>query len=344
MSNKTRFVLIHIICSTAFLSLPVFSGPGPGGFLEKLQSAAVLRNLVGYAFALLFFYIHYFWLIPRLYFKRRYGWYFFWILICFVFLTFHPNPFQGDFPPTLPDTFVGQNPALPPPAGPDIFGAVRHNLLRFSLVFFISLLLKTNEQWRETEREKTEAELSFLKAQVNPHFLFNTLNGIYSLAIEKSDDTAEAIAQLSGMMRYVTSEAGNDRVPLERELEYLTNYIELQKIRFDRTVNLDFKISGSHIGKKIAPLILITFIENAFKYGVNPEEDSTIFISIDISSDNLTMEVENKIVQVRPAKEAATSLGIENTRHRLEYMYPDKHDLVIEKRGMHFYVLLKIKL
>ena len=345
MTNRTRLVLIHIICSSAFLLLPFFPGQGEQTFAERLQDNGALRDFSGYVFALLFFYINYFLLIPRLYFKRKYLWYLLTILVCFIFLVNHPNFFSGAPPPKPPEQF--ENPAFNnPPKRPNsgLLGGVQHNLFRFSLAFFISLFLKINERWRQTEEEKTQAELSFLKAQVNPHFLFNTLNGIYALALDKSDSTPDAIAKLSGMMRYITSQSGNDRVPLEKELEYLSNYIELQKIRFDNTVQLEYKLNYTNKGQKIAPLILITFIENAFKYGVNPEEESAIKISIDIHDNILKLFVENKIVQVQPAKVAATSLGIDNTRDRLEYMYPDRHKLSIEEKDKHFYVSLEINL
>lgn len=348
MSNQTRLVLLHILSGVAFLSLPVLFSPGHGSLAERIGESGYVRDLFGYAFALLFFYLNYLILIPKFYFKRKYGWYSFLVLCSFVLLMYHPYIAPKKQGPPQNEMIGNNRPPAPPNGGPggelDIFGDIQHNLLRFSLVFLISLLLKTNERWRKTEQEKTEAELSFLKAQVNPHFLFNTLNGIYSLAIEKSDNTADAVARLSGMMRFVTSEAGNDFVSLEKELNYLTNYIELQKIRFGNTVDLTVEIKGSTIGKKITPLILITFIENAFKYGVNPEEDSFIKISIEIIGNNLSLKVVNKIVQVQPAKVAATSLGIENTRQRLEYIYPGQYDLNIEEKENLFSVFLNIKL
>ncbi|MCI5082151.1 MAG: sensor histidine kinase [Saprospiraceae bacterium] len=183
-----------------------------------------------------------------------------------------------------------------------------------------------------------------MKAQINPHFLFNTLNGIYSLALEKSDVTANAIAQLSGMMRYITSEAGTDFVPLEKELNYIQNYIELQKIRFGNTVLLDFQIHNQSKNQKIAPLILITFIENAFKYGVNPEEESHILIQITIENAKLEMQIINKKVEIQPAKATATSLGIINTQKRLEYLYPGQYDLSIKEKDHHYHVFLNLNL
>ena len=130
-------------------------------------------------------------------------------------------------------------------------------------------MLKINSRLKLAEKEKVNAELSYLKAQINPHFLFNTLNSIYSLAIEKSDYTATAVVKLSSMMRYVITDASHKFVPLEKEINYISNYIELQKLRIDSSIKLMYTVTGDISDKKIAPLVLISFIENAFKYGVN---------------------------------------------------------------------------
>jgi sensor histidine kinase YesM len=199
-----------------------------------------------------------------------------------------------------------------------------------------------SEQWKRTRKEKLQAELSYLKAQINPHFLFNTLNSIYALAIDKSDHTATAVVKLSGMMRYVLSEAHRDLVSLQKELEYISGYIELQRLRLDDSVQLHFAITGEVRDLRIAPLILIPFVENAFKYGVNPEEDSNISIGIDITGDELHLSVLNHKVTVQPAEESG--LGISNTRHRLSLLYPGQHDLHISDTPESFFVSLNMKL
>lgn len=217
-----------------------------------------------------------------------------------------------------------------------------HQFFLFAATLLLSLTIKINGRWRKTEKEKLNAELSYLKAQINPHFLFNTLNSIYSLSIIKSDKTSEAVVKLSGMMRYVLSEAHQERVPLDKEIMYITHYIELQQIRLGNTVQLEYTVQGDMIGKEIAPLILISFVENAFKHGVNAEENSAISIQLKAEVDHFYMEVKNNKVKSVISIEEESGLGIENTKNRLNLLYPNKHELNIQDDGKQFSVILKI--
>jgi sensor histidine kinase YesM len=214
----------------------------------------------------------------------------------------------------------------------------------FVIVLFCALLLKTNQRWRKLQQEKLETELSYLKAQINPHFLFNTLNSIYSLAIEKSDYTATAVVKLSGMMRYIISESHKNFVSLEKEVNYINDYIELQKFRLGGTVEIQYSLQGNYNRKEIAPLILITFVENAFKYGVNPEQHSKILVRIDIENDSLILAIENNKVTTSQEKIEASGLGISNTRNRLEMLYPGKYKLNINDGVEKFKVHLEVTL
>lgn len=207
-----------------------------------------------------------------------------------------------------------------------------------------SFLLRIHFRWKKAEQEKTDTELSYLKAQINPHFLFNTLNSIYSLAITKSNNTPDAIVKLSGLMRYVITDASHDFVPLEKEINYITDYIELQKIRLDDTVAVKYEIKGNVKGKQIAPLILIAFIENAFKHGVNPEEESAIDISVTIEGDSLLLAVRNNKVTHLQDGEVVNGMGIENATSRLQLLYPAKHTLEIQNQSTFFKVELTIDL
>lgn len=127
--------------------------------------------------------------------------------------------------------------------------------------FFLSLLLRINKQLKESEEEKLKAEVSYLKAQINPHFLFNTLNSLYALTIEKSDYAPDAVIKLSNMMRYVVTESTNDFVSLEREISYISDFIDMQRLRISDENKLEYIIKGDTKGRKIAPLVIIPFIE-----------------------------------------------------------------------------------
>ena len=202
-------------------------------------------------------------------------------------------------------------------------------ILQFLLIFIISFLLRISQRLNDIGSQKLKAEVQYLKAQINPHFLFNTLNSLYALALEKSDAAPEAILKLSAMMRYIVTESDRDAVPLEEELGYIKNYISLQRLRMDDAVSLTFIISGKPAGKSISPMLLIPFIDNAFKYGVNPERESEISISVNIGDADLVLNVKNNKVYACLPDEEKSETGMENTRKRLEYLYPNKYRLHI---------------
>jgi LytS/YehU family sensor histidine kinase len=228
--------------------------------------------------------------------------------------------------------------------GHHFFFDISHNFFMLLMIIFFSLTIKIRNRWRKAEKERLNAELSYLKAQINPHFLFNTLNSIYSLAIEKSDYTPTAVVKLSGMMRYVITDAARDFVALEKEVNYIRDFVDLQKIRFGETVDVDFTVSGDKLGKKIAPLLLIAFIENAFKYGVNPEEKSEIYVSIQVFDSKITLIVRNKKVNSLANGDLSSKVGIENTMSRLNLIYANKYKLNFDDSENEYKVELTIEL
>lgn len=245
MKNKTGQVLLHITGCIAFLSLPVLLSPDVSWNFHFIKLPPFQKDFLSYTFILLFFYLNYFLLIPALYFKEKYFFYFICIISCYAVLSLVPDILmpgnhRAQMPPP-PEHFNGNAPPGGPPPLPGPYFTIRRleYLFQFSIVFILSALIRINNRLRQTEKEKVSAELSYLKAQINPHFLFNTLNSIYSSAIqENADATANAVVKLSGMMRYVISEAHNDFVSLEKEITYISDYIELQKIRLGDTARV----------------------------------------------------------------------------------------------------------
>jgi LytS/YehU family sensor histidine kinase len=221
---------------------------------------------------------------------------------------------------------------------------MRQNIFLFVAILFASLAYRINDQWKQVKKEKLQAELSYLKAQINPHFLFNTLNSIYSLALLKSNKTPEAIVKLSSMMRYVMHEATEKYVSLESELNYIQSYIDLQKIRLDETVSVVYDTEIEVDEKKIAPLILIPFIENAFKHGVNPEVNSSIIITLKTKEDTLTLYVYNLKVPHSEYLETKSGYGLANAKQQLNLLYPDKHSLYLQNEADYFSVSLTLDL
>lgn len=339
MKIKTGEILIHILGCVTFLALPILFRPGSMENFHLFEDPRALTDFISYILLIGFFYLNFFVFVPTLYFRRKYFFFAGVTVVAFLIIAFFPDSIVP---------FERMNESFPPPPRPPggtlFLFEIGNVLFLFLIVFFLSLILRINQRWRQSEKEKLGAELSYLKAQINPHFLFNTLNSVYSLAIEKSDKTASAIIKLSSMMRYVINEAHFPLVSLEKEVNYIRSYIDLQRIRFGDAVSLRFDVNGQIQGLQIAPLILIPFIENAFKYGVNAEENSDIKIIITVSQRTLLMMVSNNKVAVRENDENKSGLGIGNTKSRLHLLYPGRHTLVIEDNQSNFVVSLEMEL
>jgi sensor histidine kinase YesM len=207
----------------------------------------------------------------------------------------------------------------------------------------INQWLRSEQRNKEIANEKLQAELSFLKAQINPHFLFNTLNNIYALASSQSELTAPAVMKLSSIMRYVLTEARNDLVPLEKEIQFTTHYIELQKMRLTDRSSIDFTVMGDPLGRQIAPLLLLPFVENAFKYGISTRERSPIRILLEIKKDSMYFSVTNlKHINTSLKMADNTGIGIHNTQRRLDLLYEHRYGLTIDDGPAEFTVHLNI--
>lgn len=218
-----------------------------------------------------------------------------------------------------------------------------------SFIVFISLIKFTidrfvlENQKRELENEKLNAELNYLKAQINPHFLFNTLHNLNYLSQIKSDQATEVILKLSNIMRYMIYESNKPKVTLAKEISYIQDYLDLEAIRLNKAFDLRFNISRVDQQLEIVPLILIPLVENAFKHGISDQELKN-WIQIDLQSEGkrLTFNVENSIKKKEMAKEEASGFGLNNLRRRLTLSYPKKHQLIIEESKDDFKVNLKL--
>lgn len=218
------------------------------------------------------------------------------------------------------------------------------SLLHFSKSWF--LYKESETKLAKTQKEKLEAELDALKNQINPHFLFNSLNSIYSLVLKKNDQAPEALIKLSDTMRYIIYESNHDKVPLGLEIEFINNYIELQKLRMSSKDTLDFNITGEITDQKIAPLLMIPIIENCFKYGIKGDTQSSfVSIELDIRENMLSLLTINNIGVIdHVEKNKARGTGLANLKKRLALIYDNQHRLTIDKTDDKFIVNLKIDL
>lgn len=219
----------------------------------------------------------------------------------------------------------------------------------------LSTLLELSKTWfnrKETEleiarlhEEKTKSELKALQAQINPHFLFNSLNMIYGEAMRKTEKAPEMILKLSDILRYVVDNMNRTEVLLSDEIEYIRKFIDLQKERLSNPDRVIFSSSGDHESLKISPLILITFIENAFKHGSVSGLNERIEIAVSVEEKVLTLKVQNAINNIEVVNESAsTGQGLNNTRMRLDMVYKDKYNLVVNNNDSLFKSELTIDL
>jgi two-component system LytT family sensor kinase len=221
----------------------------------------------------------------------------------------------------------------------------------FIIVFGLSIAYFFLKEWSRVEKMRSElaavqldTEVKFLKSQVNPHFLFNTLNNLFSMAQKRgNDDLADGISKLSGMMRYMIYESNEENVPLRKEIEYLDNCILLNKLRYaDNEAKVLFAYPEQTEGILIAPMLFIPFVENAFKHGVAIGRSSQIDISIFVANKQLTFSCENTIYSVKKMDDEVSGIGLENVKRRLDLLYPGKYGLFIKTDDNRYIVNLGI--
>jgi len=337
LNSKSFTIGIHVIIWLAFMLLPIVFIESEEGKIRFVQIGWFLLLLIaGY------FYLNYFYLIPKLLFQKKIILYILFlaaglgiiILLSETYFYFletafshrpHHRHFFGRF------SFIPLTPAL--------------------VAFAVSSSIKITSEWfinerqkKEMEAEKLSSELAFLKSQINPHFLFNILNNICSLARKKSDDTENAIIKLSQIMRYMLQDSQNEKVDLEKEIEYLQNYIELQRLRISDQVKIEFLIEGRTDSIMLEPLLLIPFVENAFKHGISYLENSEIIIQVKVEINTLFFRIENKIVKnIKESVPRESGIGLKNVIRRLELLYPGKHKILITDNGELYIVELKIQ-
>ncbi|MCW0482751.1 sensor histidine kinase [Gaoshiqia sediminis] len=306
------------------------------GLTPDIMLRALIINL-GFAVAV---YTNFYLLIPRLLKKKNYIFYVFWLIITLsassliiISLFFLLN--QQAFSKHLFSTHFFTSAA---------YVAIT------SLAKFVTDWIELQDislRYHKVEREKLEAELNTLKSQINPHFLFNSLNNIYSLSLMNSDKTPQLILKLSDLMRHVLYESRENFIPLKREIEFVRNFIELQRIRLNEKTDIRFNLKGDISNQKIIPLIFEPFIDNAFKHGPRSfSEQAFIHIFITIEGKQLLFEVENSCDCQEPEKQGtAHGIGLANVRQRLAYLYKnEEYDLDISKKANIFTVRLKLML
>lgn len=325
------------LCGLLFYPFLTESRTLPYSLMAKLLSAMAL------------FYLNYYYLVPKILLKGR-MWHYILLSVAvlltiglFTSIAFPPLP-PNDFPRL--EAHMRQRGGN----GPGGFRLFMMSTFIFAVTYIFSTMLKVYTEWQKNEdlrklveKEKIQSELQFLKTQLSPHFLFNSLNTIYSLSVKQSPDTSEAVINLSELMRYMLYEADKKLVPLGKELEYIKSYVALQRLRLSDGEDVFLKISGEERGKFVPPLLFISFIENAFKYGTDYNGKTFVKINLLVNQESIHLQVINTIGTYR-AKTKSSGVGLENVKNRLNYLYPNSHVLQINNDGKTYEVNLTLNL
>lgn len=327
MKNKHVRLVFEILLWIGFITFPLILFPTIQPYVDQgVINPPTIGIIITHSLLLIFYYFNYYYALPRFYFKRKYKVYFPLVFIClFILLLIMFSNEEFNPLPSPPFKYVKTAFAI------SIF-------LRFMMMFLLSLGFATYRRLIITEEEKLKSEISYLKAQINPHFLFNTLNSIYALTVKKSESAPESITKLAAIMRYVITDAAQDVVELEKEINYVSAYIELEKLRITNKVNLQYTVTGNFTGKKISPLIFIPLIENAFKHGVSTSQECNITIQITINSNIFNLVIQNS--KTKSDNKQSNGLGISNVKQRLNLLYGGKHELNIHDSEKDFKVNL----
>ncbi len=200
-----------------------------------------------------------------------------------------------------------------------------------AVVWNVQDAFKKEKENKLLRQEKNQAELAFLKTQINPHFLYNTLNYLYAQAYPVSEKLAEAILKLSEMMRYMLHESPDGQVELQKELDYLRSFIDIFRLRFEDRFFVNFTVEGEVGGQRVASLLLIPLVENAFKHGIADDPAAPILIDLQVAGPQLTFTVSNHIHKGQ--KDLTTGIGLANIRRRLALLYPNRHQLTVQNDG-----------
>lgn len=335
ISLKKITITLHIVIWSVILLLPYIVSSAANGY--RIGSLPGLFFTISGVIHMAIFYIHALVLYPRLW-NRRYWWLYFPAVFLLVFLSF-PLKYAimlHWFPDVVRDLaaykFV---------FGPSV------GIYIISLVYCrVTDMLRAERRQKEQQAEQLSSELKFLRSQVSPHFLFNVLTNLVSLARKKSDQLEPALLMLSDLMRYMLYDTGK-KVLLSQEILYLNSYIALQKLRFGNEVAINVKMATSETAGNytIEPMLLIPFVENAFKHGTGYTPHPAIDIQLVMKGDVLIFEVLNEYDNdPNASKDENSGIGLANVKTRLQLLYPERHQLQIRDEPPLFHITLTLKL
>ncbi|WP_420386509.1 sensor histidine kinase [Roseivirga sp.] len=340
---RTPRILWHIIFWTVYI---LFFGIVYGSFDER-YGMHIMIQLIDALVQMPAVYITLYVLMPKLLYKQKYGAFFLYIaLVVIVFATLLWFEYVFIEHPVFWPNDSFQSPLIN-------VGKILKMTSGIYPVLFIAVVIKWFKYWYQEQKknqqlveDKLEAELKFLKSQIHPHFLFNTLNNLYALTLKQSKDAPEVVLKLSDLLNYMLYECNADKVPLSKEIALVRDYIELEKIRYGSRLNVNMTVNNENGDESVSPLLILPFVENAFKHGASEEiEDSWISIDLSLKHRGLTLKVENSKSNHDESEDRFSykeGIGLKNVKRRLEILYPESHELNIHESSDSFLVVLKL--
>ncbi|MXV51614.1 histidine kinase [Pedobacter sp. HMF7647] len=334
--NKIRQIILHTAVWAAILLFFVFVGSDHGNVTMKTVVIYVYFGLINIGI----FYVNYLFLLPRYLTNQKY-WAFvvsvLFLIIASAFIKYGLAEYFKEY------VLIRENEHL------SFYKYFLAAIFTSTFVIVLSSGLKFGSDWfvnekvkKSLEKEKLTAELAFLKSQINPHFLLNSLNNIYSLAYQQSAKTPEAVLKLSEILRYMLYESNDEKVDLAKEVRYLENFIELQRIRLKDKAFVNFEVICGDSHQMIVPMMLIPFVENAFKHGIANDEAHPINIRLEIKDGKLIFQVKNR--KNKQNKDITGGIGLHNIQRRLDLLYKGKYMLDIRDDDEVYYCKLYLDL
>jgi two-component system, LytTR family, sensor kinase len=313
-----------------------------GSFEDKYQQF-FFEEIIYLPGKMVFTYFVLYFLLPRFLLVGKYGNFFLWLMV-------------SSFAIGIVQRYVAYNVDYPiyyPQALADPFFYFPKIVKMFVAIYpvtFVAVAIKLLKYWYANQQaqqvlteQKLQAELKFLKTQIHPHFLFNTLNNLYALTLKKSERAPEMVLKLSELINYMLYECTSDEVSLGKEIKFIKNYAAIEKMRYGDKLDIDIRVAGDISDRKIAPLVLLPFVENCFKHGASEElQQSWVKVTIDVQPHVTLMKVENNKAGENGIHKPA-GIGIQNVKRRLDLIYPEQHELKIINGEETFLVILTIQ-
>jgi two-component system sensor histidine kinase AlgZ len=339
MLHRKREVLLHTAFWAVYLSFIINHITSYQTGPQIHWGRVLLASLISMSYLIVLSYLNYFYLIPAFLLRKKMGRFIILFAACFAALTLLRIGIETlAFGKSWEMQSSARTQLILQSTISDLFIVLFIGLLRFA-----SDWLEFDTHRRQLETEKLNAELKFLKAQVNPHFLFNTLNNLYYLSTIKSDTAPLVISKLSEVMRYMIYDSNHEQIELAKEIEYMQHYIGLERLRLREGIPLEFEVAG-RTDILISPLILITFLENAFKHGISNSSDKCwIRARLEVNETRLIYTIANSKVKIVPYPADGEGIGLKNVKRRLDLSYPGKHKLDINDREGSYSVILTIE-